>query len=72
LEELLKIVKKSYQQRKDKIMQILQWALIAFVVAVVAAIIGFGGITKGAASVAKFLFGLFLVVAVVLLIIGIL
>ncbi|MFO7625107.1 MAG: DUF1328 family protein [Anaerolineales bacterium] len=53
-------------------MQILQWALIAFVVAVVAAIFGFGGIARGAASVAKFLFGLFLVVALVLLIIGLL
>jgi uncharacterized membrane protein YtjA (UPF0391 family) len=53
-------------------MQLLNWALIAFVVAVVAAIFGFGGIARGAASVAKFLFGLFLVVAVVLLIIGLL
>lgn len=53
-------------------MQILHWALIAFIVAVVAAVFGFGGIARGAASVAKFLFGLFLVVAVVLLIIGIL
>lgn len=53
-------------------MQLLEWALIAFVVAVVAAIFGFGGIARGAASIAKFLFGLFLVVAVVLLIIGLL
>ncbi|MCB2209574.1 DUF1328 domain-containing protein [bacterium] len=53
-------------------MDLLQWALIAFVVAVVAAIFGFGGIARGAASVAKFLFGLFLVVAVVFLIIGLL
>ena len=53
-------------------MQLLNWALIAFVVAVIAAIFGFGGIAKGAASVAKFLCGLFLVVAVVLLILGLL
>ena len=53
-------------------MELLEWALIAFVVAVVAAIFGFGGIARGAASVAKFLFGLFLVVALVLLIIGLL
>jgi uncharacterized membrane protein YtjA (UPF0391 family) len=53
-------------------MDILQWALIAFVVAVVAAIFGFGGIAKGAATVARFLFGLFLVVAVVFLIMGLL
>jgi len=53
-------------------MELLEWALIAFVVAVVAAIFGFGGIAKGAASIAKFLFGAFLVVALVLLIIGLL
>jgi len=51
-------------------MEILEWALIAFVVAVVAAIFGFGGIAKGAATIARFLFGLFLVVAVVLIIMG--
>ncbi len=53
-------------------MELLEWALIAFVVAVVAAIFGFGGIAKGAATVARFLFGLFLVVAVVLIIMGLL
>lgn len=59
-------------KRKETIMGLLQWALIAFVVAVVAAIFGFGGIAKGAASIAKFLFGAFLVIALVLLIIGLL
>jgi uncharacterized membrane protein YtjA (UPF0391 family) len=53
-------------------MELLEWALIAFVVAIVAAVFGFGGIARGAASVAKFLFGLFLVIALVFLIIGLL
>lgn len=53
-------------------MDILQWALIAFVIAVIAAIFGFGGVAKGAANVARFLFGLFLVLAVVFLILGLL
>jgi uncharacterized membrane protein YtjA (UPF0391 family) len=53
-------------------MDILQWALIAFVVAIVAAVFGFGGIARGAARVAKFLFGLFIVVAIILLIAGLL
>ena len=53
-------------------MTILNWALIAFVVAIVAAVFGFGGIARGAASVAKFLFGLFLIAAVVLIILGLL
>ena len=51
-------------------MELLEWALIAFVVAVVAAIFGFGGIARGAAKIARFLFGLFLVVAVVLILVG--
>ncbi len=51
-------------------MQLLHWALIAFVVAVVAAIFGFGGIARGAASIAKFLFGIFLVVALILIVLS--
>ena len=53
-------------------MELLEWALIAFVVAVAAAVLGFGGIAKGAATIARFLFGLFLIVAVVLIIMGLL
>lgn len=49
-------------------MELLEWALISFVVAIVAAVFGFGGVAKGAATVSRFLFGIFLVVAVVLLI----
>jgi uncharacterized membrane protein YtjA (UPF0391 family) len=48
-------------------MTLLHWALVAFVVAIVAAVFGFGGIARGAARVAKFLFGLFLVIAIVFL-----
>lgn len=43
----------------------LRWALIFFIVAVVAAVFGFGGIAAGAAGVAEILFyvfvGLFLI-----------
>jgi len=41
---------------------------VAFVVAIVAALFGFGGIARGASSIGKLLFGLFIVVAVILLI----
>lgn len=51
-------------------MSLLGWALIAVVVAVVAAVMGFGGIARGAATVARLLFGVFLVIAVVLLIVN--
>lgn len=48
----------------------LRWALIFFVIAVIAAIFGFGGIASGAVAIAKILFYLFLVVAVAMLIAG--
>jgi uncharacterized membrane protein YtjA (UPF0391 family) len=48
----------------------LRWALIFFVVALVAAIFGFGAIAGAAATVAKILFFLFLVLFIVSLIAG--
>lgn len=48
----------------------LRWALIFFVVALIAAVFGFGGIASGAAAIAKILFFAFLVVAVGMLIAG--
>ncbi len=52
-------------------MDLLWWAIIAFVVAVVAALLGFGGIARGAASVSKLLFGVFIIVAIILLVLSI-
>jgi uncharacterized membrane protein YtjA (UPF0391 family) len=40
-------------------MDLLQWALIAFVVAIVAGFFGFTGVAQGAASIGRVLFGLF-------------
>jgi uncharacterized membrane protein YtjA (UPF0391 family) len=48
----------------------LRWALILLVVALVAALLGFGGIASGAAGIAKLLFVLFLVVFVISLVMG--
>jgi len=48
----------------------LRWALIFLVVALIAALFGFGGIATGAASIAKILFVLFLIVFVVSLVLG--
>jgi uncharacterized membrane protein YtjA (UPF0391 family) len=53
-------------------MDLLQWALIAFVVAIVAGLFGFSGVAQGAASVGRLLFGLFIVVAVVFLVLALL
>ncbi|MGD9965904.1 MAG: DUF1328 domain-containing protein [Hyphomonadaceae bacterium] len=48
----------------------LSWALIFFVVAIIAAVFGFGGIASASAGVAQVLFFLFLVLFVVSLIMG--
>jgi len=53
-------------------MDLLQWALVAFVVAIVAGLFGFTGIAQGAASLGRTLFGLFLVVAAVFLVLALL
>jgi len=48
----------------------LSWALSFFIIAVIAAVFGFGGIAAGAAGIAKFLFLLFLAAFVISLIVG--
>jgi uncharacterized membrane protein YtjA (UPF0391 family) len=48
----------------------LWWALIFFIVAIVAAIFGFGGIAAGAVTIAKVLFAIFVVVFLISLILG--
>ena len=48
----------------------LRWALIFFVVAIIAAVFGFGVISTGAMDIARILFFLFLVLFVVSLVIG--
>ncbi len=53
-------------------MDLLQWALVAFIVAIVAGLFGFTGMATGAASVGRVLFGLFLVVAAVFLVLALL
>lgn len=48
----------------------LTWAVTFFVIAIVAAIFGFGGIAAGATSIAKILFFLFVLLFVISLIMG--
>lgn len=47
-------------------MSLLWWAVIALVVALVAGALGFTGVARGAATVARILFGIFLVIALIL------
>ena len=48
----------------------LYWTLIFLVIAIVAGVLGFGGIAGGAFAIAKFLFWAFIVIAVVLFLLG--
>jgi uncharacterized membrane protein YtjA (UPF0391 family) len=48
----------------------LSWALMFFVVALLAAILGFGALAGAAAMIAKFLFFAFLVLFIISLIFG--
>ena len=43
----------------------LHYALVFFVIAIIAAVFGFGGIATGAVEIAKILFFVFLVIAVI-------
>ena len=49
----------------------LRWALVFFIVAIIAAVFGFGNIAAGATTIAKVLFFVFLVVFLVSLISGV-
>ena len=53
-------------------MGLLKWAIIFFVIALIAAVFGFGGISEAAADIGKVLFFIFLVIFIVLLIMGLL
>ncbi|HEX2891852.1 DUF1328 domain-containing protein [Vineibacter terrae] len=48
----------------------LKWALIAFVISLIAGALGFTGISEAAARIAKFLFVLFLILAIAVVIIA--
>lgn len=48
----------------------LKWAATFFVIALVAALFGFGGIAGGAVEIAKVLFYLFVVIFLVTLVMG--
>jgi uncharacterized membrane protein YtjA (UPF0391 family) len=53
------------QQDKTRGANMLHYAVVFFVIALIAAFFGFGGIAVGAASIAKILFVVFLIGAVV-------
>jgi uncharacterized membrane protein YtjA (UPF0391 family) len=56
--------------RKEQLMSLLKWALIFFLISIVAAIFGFTGISAATADIARVLFYIFVVIFLVLLILG--
>jgi uncharacterized membrane protein YtjA (UPF0391 family) len=51
-------------------MVLLRWALLFLIVAVIAAVFGFGNVAEGATDIAKVLFYIFLAICAILLIAG--
>jgi uncharacterized membrane protein YtjA (UPF0391 family) len=60
------MVRDSYEEN----IVMLYWAAVFFIIALVAALFGFGGLAAGAVGIAKILFFVFLILAVVSLIFG--
>jgi uncharacterized membrane protein YtjA (UPF0391 family) len=51
-------------------MNLLWWAVIALIIAIIAGALGFTGVSRGAATISKVLFGIFLIIAVVIFILA--
>jgi len=72
---MIHLLSDAHRKRQRRIVdkeveEMLRWAVIFLVIALVAALFGFTGIAAAAAGVAKFLFFLFLAVCLILFIIG--
>jgi uncharacterized membrane protein YtjA (UPF0391 family) len=50
--------------------QMLKWALVFFIISVVAGLLGFTGIAAGAAEISKILFVIFLILCAIFLVLG--
>jgi uncharacterized membrane protein YtjA (UPF0391 family) len=55
---------------EDQAVTLLKWALVFFLISVVAGILGFTGLSAASADIARFLFYVFVVIFLVLLILG--
>jgi uncharacterized membrane protein YtjA (UPF0391 family) len=58
------------RKEEERAVTLLKWALVFFLVSVVAGVLGFTGISAASADVAQFLFYVFVVIFLVLLILG--
>jgi uncharacterized membrane protein YtjA (UPF0391 family) len=62
---------KTGRAARPKEIDMLQMAAVFFVIAILAAVFGFGGIAAGAVEIAKILFFVFLIMFIVTLVMGI-
>jgi uncharacterized membrane protein YtjA (UPF0391 family) len=62
----------AHQQlaRRERRKTMLHYAVVFFVIAIIAAVLGFGGIAAGAAGIAKILFVVFLIGAIITFLVG--
>jgi uncharacterized membrane protein YtjA (UPF0391 family) len=64
-------VRLAERHEKEGVMSaLLKWAAVFFVISLIAALFGFGGIAEGAADAARVLFFLFLAICAVLIVLG--
>jgi uncharacterized membrane protein YtjA (UPF0391 family) len=56
--------------KEETMSGLLKWAVVFLIIALIAALFGFGGIAAGAADIARILFFIFLAVCVVFFILG--
>jgi uncharacterized membrane protein YtjA (UPF0391 family) len=66
----LSILGNGKSATKGPLMSLLKWALIFFLISLVAALFGFTGLSAATADIARILFYIFLVIFLVLLILG--
>ena len=61
-----------YCPKRSRVMTLLKWALIMFIVSVVAAVFGFTDLAAASVDVARVLFYIFLLIFLILLVLGLL
>jgi len=67
---LLRLNRYLFLTKEVSKMGLLHWTILFLIVAVVAAVLGFGGLASAAAGIARILFGIFLVLFLVTLVLG--
>jgi uncharacterized membrane protein YtjA (UPF0391 family) len=68
LQPELPVVEKTNDERCKETSPMLKWAIIFFLISIVAGGLGYSGLASGAAGIAKILFALFLILTVIFVI----